>query len=666
MKYVYAVLSILIPFVVILIHNEFHFFLNYMFETRQEKSKLFPFEVNNNQSSAIAEIFPMLHLNKTNSSNQLMRIFSSQTHDVNTSLSKKNNSTGHMSSEFKKNNPIHHFKYDVIFLGDSNMKRLLTRYIAIQKFSCQQNMNRCGYDQYFLSLQNTKRRNPSWIKPRYGIEGPVFYGLANPGCSDCSGCNSVECTSLLSNPKTKLSYIPIEFARDVMLQSKQYDFNSTQEVISEYLKHRPAKWCVVNSGLHDMLIPGISDAQYIENVIYYLNNLKSCFRIIWLHTSSVGIGHSLYGPTANTRIRSWNSLLHNNDMFLKIVHSQIDLYNVSLKAKREDHVHFGQEYYDYVASILYKEMIDNSTTIVVSDPFKVQICGYNFSILAGYLFPNKKITQWDYMASSSHYNDVLITSGTCNKASSYRGKILYVDGESGKMPIPYHPRTFYIGVTRPPRNVMGNIQVFHMAHTTLFHSYSAHDFIQPRNNTLKENFLVYIATNCVNFRENAFDNFVKLAKENEFQLPRALGGCYGKHRELKFFKTGRNNRMRNVDILKQYKFALVMENTNVDGYVSEKIADAFMAGTIPIYYGTHDIFKIFNRNAFVFYDIKQAQFAIDQVEYLTKNHTEYENMIKEPILVDSQNTLRKYFSLLDTVGGGHLKNRIRRMLGFQP
>lgn len=51
MKYVYAVLSILIPFVVILIHNEFHFFLNYMFETRQEKSKLFPFEVNNNQSA---------------------------------------------------------------------------------------------------------------------------------------------------------------------------------------------------------------------------------------------------------------------------------------------------------------------------------------------------------------------------------------------------------------------------------------------------------------------------------------------------------------------------------------------------------------------------------------------------------------------------------------
>ena len=251
--------------------------------------------------------------------------------------------------------PMHSFEYDVVFLGDSNMKRLVTRYIAMQKFSCQQNLNRCDYDQYFLSLQNTNRRNSSWIKPRYGIEGPVFYGLAHPGCSDCSGCNSIECTSLQSTSKTKLSYIPIEFARDVMLQSTQHNFNSTQEVISEYLKHRPAKWCVVNSGLHDMLIPGISDAQYIENVIYYLNNLKNCFRITWLHTSSVGSGNSLFGPTTNTRIKSWNGLLRKNDSFLKIVHSQIDLYNVSLKAKRDGPTHFGREYYDYIASILYKD-----------------------------------------------------------------------------------------------------------------------------------------------------------------------------------------------------------------------------------------------------------------------------------------------------------------------
>ena len=43
-----------------------------------------------------------------------------------------------------------------------------------------------------------------------------------------------------------------------------------------------------------------------------------------------------------------------------------------------------------------------------------------------------------------------------------------------------------------------------------------------------------------------------------------------------------------VDILKDYTFALIIENTNADGYVSEKIYDALIAGCIPIYYGNNN------------------------------------------------------------------------------
>ena len=43
-----------------------------------------------------------------------------------------------------------------------------------------------------------------------------------------------------------------------------------------------------------------------------------------------------------------------------------------------------------------------------------------------------------------------------------------------------------------------------------------------------------------------------------------------------------------VDILKQYTFVVIIENTNADGYVSEKIYDSFIAGTIPIYYGNNN------------------------------------------------------------------------------
>ena len=40
-----------------------------------------------------------------------------------------------------------------------------------------------------------------------------------------------------------------------------------------------------------------------------------------------------------------------------------------------------------------------------------------------------------------------------------------------------------------------------------------------------------------------------------------------------------------VDILSRYTFALIVENCDAEGYVSEKFYDALIAGAIPLYYG---------------------------------------------------------------------------------
>ena len=42
-----------------------------------------------------------------------------------------------------------------------------------------------------------------------------------------------------------------------------------------------------------------------------------------------------------------------------------------------------------------------------------------------------------------------------------------------------------------------------------------------------------------------------------------------------------------IEFLSSYKFSISMENSNGDGYVSEKIIDSLRAGTIPIYYGDY-------------------------------------------------------------------------------
>ena len=42
-----------------------------------------------------------------------------------------------------------------------------------------------------------------------------------------------------------------------------------------------------------------------------------------------------------------------------------------------------------------------------------------------------------------------------------------------------------------------------------------------------------------------------------------------------------------------------MENSEGDGYISEKIVDAFLAGTIPIYYGDYMIDEFINPKTYI-------------------------------------------------------------------
>jgi len=44
-----------------------------------------------------------------------------------------------------------------------------------------------------------------------------------------------------------------------------------------------------------------------------------------------------------------------------------------------------------------------------------------------------------------------------------------------------------------------------------------------------------------------------------------------------------------VDLLRRYRFCLVMENQRQNGYITEKLFDCLPAGTVPIYWGAPDI-----------------------------------------------------------------------------
>jgi hypothetical protein len=63
---------------------------------------------------------------------------------------------------------------------------------------------------------------------------------------------------------------------------------------------------------------------------------------------------------------------------------------------------------------------------------------------------------------------------------------------------------------------------------------------------------------------------------------------------------GNINRVKDkIKTLSKYKFNFCFENVRFPGYVTEKIFDAMLAGTVPVYYGAPDICKFVPKECFI-------------------------------------------------------------------
>lgn len=306
---------------------------------------------------------------------------------------------------------------------------------------------------------------------------------------------------------------------------------------------------------------------------------------------------------------------------------------------------------------------------------RIYLCGIKFADFSRAVFPDKRRNELtNYNVAETANTDLLVWSGDCPLLHRFAGVVLYVDGESGKMPDIPDPLTkrcahsFYLGVRDPPRRVTNHLQLFHMAHTTLLRDYSANDLMTTRLFTLEDiapRFLLYVNSHCVPFREEAFNDICVATWSHNLESPIARGRCHGRHPETSEFQDDRLKRNRNAARLTGFRFMLVMENSFTDGYITEKILDAYMARAVPVYYGTKDVFHIFNRDSFVYYDIEDPKPAIETLLMLERNKSAYLEKLNAPILAEGEVTLQKFFSLTDNVGSGELKLKIRKLVGLK-
>ena len=88
--------------------------------------------------------------------------------------------------------------------------------------------------------------------------------------------------------------------------------------------------------------------------------------------------------------------------------------------------------------------------------------------------------------------------------------------------------------------------------------------------------------------------------------------------------------------LKKYKFSIAMENSELDGYISEKIIDSFISGTIPIYYGDYMIDEYINPKSYILIrgkkDIKKK---IAYIKKIDNDDNLYKKIIMENVFTNT-------------------------------
>lgn len=95
--------------------------------------------------------------------------------------------------------------------------------------------------------------------------------------------------------------------------------------------------------------------------------------------------------------------------------------------------------------------------------------------------------------------------------------------------------------------------------------------------------------------------------------------------------------MDKLEFQRNYKFSIAFENSAHRGYITEKIVDAFAAGTIPIYWGAPDIKDFFNEKAFInVRDYHSLRDVVEKIREIDSDDSSFQKMLAEPAYVSEE------------------------------
>ena len=163
-----------------------------------------------------------------------------------------------------------------------------------------------------------------------------------------------------------------------------------------------------------------------------------------------------------------------------------------------------------------------------------------------------------------------------------------------------------------------------------FEKLKSREIISREEIAEKSNFCNFVYSNCFanDARAIIFD---KLSKYKHVvsggRYKNNIGGCV--QDKLAFQSTCR--------------FSIAFENSSYDGYATEKIMEAFAAGTIPIYYGDPRIAEDFYSESFInVHDFNSLDEVVEYVKKVDQDEELYYNMLNSPIVRIKDDNLKDF------------------------
>ncbi len=90
------------------------------------------------------------------------------------------------------------------------------------------------------------------------------------------------------------------------------------------------------------------------------------------------------------------------------------------------------------------------------------------------------------------------------------------------------------------------------------------------------------------------------------------------------------------DFIASYKFSIAFEHSSCPYYLTEKIFDAFLTGSIPIYWGCPQVAKYYNPAAFInCHDYPSFSAVVEKVKEIDNNSRLYKQYLNAPAILAS-------------------------------